>query len=252
MKIKIAATLVAMIAILSFSYSAWAQTAGSITALSGTVTIYRAGRSITATDGTPVQVGDRLVTAANSRVTITLTDKSQIELAELGTLVITQNLLTPSGSRQSTGLTLLGGLLHSLVRVTAGTPPNFKVYTPNAVASARGTAYDTSYESGKRRKGYKDCRRFTDVEVFKGTVEVSSRINPGAPPVEVTAGHKTTVACGYAPTAPVAIAATSSGLPLWVGTALGTGIVGGGIATGLILSGGGNNHHNNRHPISPQ
>ena len=53
--------------------SAWAQAAaGSISAISGTATIQRAGATIPAAYGTKVNVGDKIVTAAASNVTITL------------------------------------------------------------------------------------------------------------------------------------------------------------------------------------
>lgn len=131
---------------------AWAQLyAGSITALNGNVVIERAGRSIPGIYGTNLQVGDKLTTDAKSRVTIGLSDGSQIELTESSTLVLTENTLNPDGSRASTKVTLLGGLVRSFVRVAAGAAPNFEVDTPNAVASARGTKFDVSYEKGQAR-----------------------------------------------------------------------------------------------------
>jgi hypothetical protein len=125
--------------------------AGSISALNGNVAIERAGRSIPGIYGTTLQVGDKLTTDANSRVTIALSDGSQIELTESSTLVLTENTLNPDGSRASTKITLLGGLVRSFVRVAAGSAPNFEVYTPNAVAAARGTKFDVAYEKGQAR-----------------------------------------------------------------------------------------------------
>lgn len=125
--------------------------AGSINALNGTVAVERAGRSIPGIYGTTLQVGDKLTTDASSRVTIGLSDGSQIELTESSTLVLTENTLNPDGSRASTKVTLLGGLVRSFVRVAAGAAPNFEVYTPNAVAAARGTKFDVSYEKGQAR-----------------------------------------------------------------------------------------------------
>ena len=125
--------------------------AGTISALNGTVTIERAGRSIPGVYGTTLQVGDKLTTDAHSRVTIALSDGSQIELTESGTLVLTENTVNPDGSRAGTKVTLLGGLVRSFVRVAAGAVPNFEVHTPNAVAAARGTQFDVSYEKGQAR-----------------------------------------------------------------------------------------------------
>jgi len=127
------------------------QFAGSITALNGTVAIERAGKSIPGIYGTTLQVSDRLTTDAKSRVTIGLSDGSQIELTESSTLVLTENTLNPDGSRASTKVTLLGGLVRSVVRAAVGGAPNFEVHTPNAVAAARGTKFDVAYEKGQER-----------------------------------------------------------------------------------------------------
>ena len=128
-----------------------AQFAGSITALNGNVAIERAGKSIPGIYGTTLQVSDRLTTDAKSGVTIGLSDGSQIELTESSTLVLTESTLNPDGSRASTKVTLLGGLVRSIVRVAAGGAPNFEVHTPNAVAAARGTKFDVAYEKGQER-----------------------------------------------------------------------------------------------------
>jgi hypothetical protein len=125
------------------------MSAGSIGTLSGTVTVERAGKSIPAADGTTLQVGDKLTTGPNSRVSIGLSDGSQLELSDSSTLVLTENILNPDGSRASTKVTLLKGLVRSLVKVSSGSPPNFEVHTPNAVASARGTMFDVSYHEGQ-------------------------------------------------------------------------------------------------------
>jgi hypothetical protein len=86
---------------------------------SGTATITRGSTTIPAAYGIKVDVGDRIVTAAAS------------------TLTIDENTLNANGTRASTKLSLLNGLVRSLVRTTPGTPPNYEVHTPNAVASAR-------------------------------------------------------------------------------------------------------------------
>ena len=148
----VVSTLLLVGAILALTPHAGAgQFAGSITALNGNVAIERAGKAIPAIYGTTLQVGDKLTTDAKSRVTIGLIDGSQVELTESSTLVLTESVLNPDGSRASTKVTLLGGLVRSLVRVAAGGAPNFEVHTPNAVAAARGTKFDVSYEKGQER-----------------------------------------------------------------------------------------------------
>lgn len=234
---------------------AMAQTpAGSVTALTGDVHIERAGTTVAATPGTVVDVGDRLVTGANSRATITLTDNSKLELDESTSLVIDQQMV--AANSRNTKLSLFSGLVRSFVSHTSSVTPNFEVHTPNAVASARGTEYDTSTStqppsttSPEDRKKYKDCRRFTQVSVYDGTVEVTNTTNPGGGSVQVPAGHKTLVVCGLAPFPPseigAAAAAAAIGGGSTAGLLLGGAIVVGGTVGGLAAGGvfsGGNGH----------
>jgi hypothetical protein len=236
--------------------------AGSVTSLTGDVHVERGGTTVPATPGMALDVGDRVVTAANSRVTITLTDNSKLELDESTSLVIDRQAVTANS--RNTKLSLFSGLVRSFVSYTSSPTPNFEVHTPNAVASARGTQYDTSTVtqppgtmSEEDRKKYKDCRRFTQVSVYEGTVEVLNTTNPGAGSVQVPAGHKTMVVCGYAPFEPSEIAAaatagaaaTGGGV---TGLALGSAVVVGGAAGGLVaggaFGGGGHQHKTTKSP----
>lgn len=232
------AVVMVVVSLLAGASDIYAQTpAGSITAINGGVTITRGTTSIPAAFNTVVDVGDNIVTAADGRATITLSDGTQIEIAESSTLLLTENIVNPNGTRASTKVTLLGGLATSLVRFTAGTPPNFEVHTPNAVASARGTYYPVQYTNGTARPGYGNCTEFTDVSVYEGTVEVSNPTNPSAPPVEVHAGQKTTVPCGLAPLPPGEVAAGLGAMGM-AGMALGGAIVVGGVIGGVAAAGG--------------
>lgn len=228
--------------------------AGTISTLTGDVHVERASSTLTATAGMPLKVGDRIVTASNGRATIVLADKSKLEVAESTSLVIDKEMVRP-GSR-STKLSLFSGLVRSFVSYTAPPTPSFEVHTPNAVASARGTQYDTETDT-KERKKYKDCRRFTQVSVYDGTVQVTNSTNPSAGSVEVHKGYKTLVACGYAPEPPTEIAAAAAAAALGGGSStagllLGGGIVVGGtvggLAAGGVFNGGGSS---NKHPTTP-
>jgi hypothetical protein len=146
--VRIAASVsfLAMVLLVSAPHAWGLTTAGAVSAVNGTVSIERAGRSIPAVDGTAVQVGDKFTTGPNSRVTIKLSDGSQLELNDSSALVLTEDNLNPDGSRASTKVTLLTGLVRSLVHFSPSGTPNFEVHTPNAVASARGTMFDVSYQ----------------------------------------------------------------------------------------------------------
>jgi FecR protein len=230
--------------------------AGTISAINGNATLTRGGRIIPATYGAPIDVGDQITTTANGRLTVTFGDGSQLELTESGTLLVSQNLQNPSGTRARTIVTLLGGLVRSLVRVTAGTPPNYEVHTPNAVAAARGTTYDTYFTNNTSRPAYKSCKEFTDVAVYDGIVDVSSLTNPSSPTVEVHSGQKTTVPCGLAVLPATALAATAGGLGAGTITGLTVGTLGaiaGGVVGGIAATGGfGGGASPSRRPISPK
>lgn len=105
------------------------------------------GASVSRT--TALRVGDKLTTGPNRRVSGSLSDGSQLELDDSSTLVLTENVLNPDGSRASTKVTQLNGPMRSLVKVSSGSPPNIEVHTPNAVAAARGTMFDVSYHEGQ-------------------------------------------------------------------------------------------------------
>ena len=207
---------------------------GTITALNGNATITRTGRSFPATYSAQVNVGDQIATSRNGRVTITLVDSSQLEVTESSTILLSQNLLNPNGRRASTRITLLGGMLRSLVRISAGTPPNYEVHTPNAVASARGTTYDTYYPNNTGRPGFKSCKEFTDVMDYDGIVAVSSLANPSSPTVELHSGQKTTVPCGLAVLPAIALAATAGAS----GAGLSTAAIAAAAAGGVAVAGG--------------
>jgi len=175
---------------------AQASSAGSISALRGKVTIVRSGQTLNGTFGTPVEVGDEVSTGPNSLATLTMADGSQMELTESSSMVVERNDLNPDGSRAATDIKLVGGLLHSLVRHAPGNTPNYEVHTPNAVAAARGTDFDTSYAKGVERKEFVGCREFSDVSVYEGKVEVTNPTNPSAGSVQLKKGQKTTIPCG--------------------------------------------------------
>jgi hypothetical protein len=206
---------------LALSERAYAASAGVVSALTGQVRIQRAGHPITVASGTPVEIGDQISTGPNSRVTITLSDGTQFELSDSTSMTVTQDQVGANGQRVETRLDLFGGLLHSLVRFAPGNAPNYEVHTPNAVAAARGTQYDTDYVNGVARKDHPGCSEFTDVAVFDGTVEVTNPKNKTAGSTTVTRGHKTTVPCGLLLGATAGTALSSTGSTT-TGTAAGS------------------------------
>src|SRR5579884_2728000 len=168
--------LAAMMALVALALAAlrtraYAQaTAGTATAVQGQVQVQRSTGTINLTQGAPVLIGDRISTEPGSSATITLTDQSRLEIEESSTVTIDQHLVG-TGGRVNTQIGLVSGLLRSFVHLTSsGGVPNYSVHTPNAIAAARGTTYDTDYRSGSTRPDYPNCADFTDVTVSEGVV----------------------------------------------------------------------------------
>ncbi|MFZ1889976.1 MAG: FecR family protein, partial [Candidatus Binataceae bacterium] len=202
--------LLALIALCAISEPASAQTGdGTVTVVTGGVSVVHAGTSNQAAVGTAVFDGDEVDTAAASSATITLADKSTLEIGELSKVKLD---IPHRGAANSTDrITLLAGVLRSYVAHAASAgAPTYEVHTPNAVAAARGTKYDVSYQEGVDRKQFEGCHRFTDVAVYDGVVDVANVSAPGNT-VELQPGYKSIVPCALLPTAAAAIAAAAGG-----------------------------------------
>ena len=186
-----------LIVTLASSRQAFAQAvAGSVTTVSGTVTLQRGTARTPVTTGVPVDVGDTLITGADGHVVVTLTDSSTLELGDSSTFTL------DSHGPPTTRIHLLTGVLRSFVNRTAGAAsPNFQVQTPNAVAAVRGTKFDTAYVGGTARPSYGDCRAFTDISVYDGVVFLGNVSNPTVG-VDVPAGYEATVPCSASATSP--------------------------------------------------
>jgi len=211
-------TLGLAVACLCFGSSAWAQRVGSVTQMSGTAQVLRAGATLSAALSMAVELHDQVTTAADSTLTITLVDNSTLSLYQSSTLVMDENVVA-AGVRERTLIRLLIGNVTSVVNTAGRTiaPNNFQIQTPNAVIGARGTDFDTSYSEGVVRPGYEGCQRYTDVVVREGVVAISNPANPAAV-VEVPAGYETTVPCLLPPLTGGPIGITGAAAP---GTAAG-------------------------------
>jgi FecR protein len=217
---------------------------GTVTALTGDVQVVRGTNTSAATMGMQVLVGDQFKTGLGANVTVTLSDGSKFELGESGEATLDQHTVDAAGVA-TTKIGLFKGIVRSFVTRTLGAPPgNYEVHTPNAIAAARGTEYDTGHHEGVARSAFPGCTEFTDVGVFKGTVGLSNPANLGPGPVDVHEGYRSTVPCALLPTVPVLIGAATAGSLLSGTTAAaaggvaGVGGIVGGLAAGGTFSGG--------------
>ena len=172
--------------------------AGAIKELHGTADVQRNGRLIAATPAMPILVGDKLETSRQSSVTIELSDGSQLTLSDASSIVINRAMTSAADST----IELVKGKLRSIVNIAAGKSPGFEVHTPNAVASVRGTDFETEYIEGKPCPGFPQCLRYTDIGVYKGIVEVRNPTSLKPISVRVAAGYETTVPCELPPANP--------------------------------------------------
>jgi len=207
------------------------QIVGTVTQVSGSVQLVRAGVTGGVTAAMPVQLHDQITTGVASEVTVLLSDnQSTVALGESTTLVFDENVVA-GGVRQRTLVRLLQGGVSSLIHAALyNSASTFEVHTPNAVASSRGTDFDTTYIEGVIRPGYEGCQRYTDVRVREGVVAVTNPANPSAE-VDVPGGYETTVPCLLPPLNAGPLGITGAAAP---GTAAG-GKGGGGLG-GLGLA----------------
>ena len=134
---------------------------GRVAALAGAATAERGDVAYDLAPGTPVRVGDRLVTGPGGRVKIAFADGSLLAVGPDSAVEISDYALDGAGGRVRGLLSLLTGILRATVPRQAPAAP-FEVRTQAAVASVRST--DWTVEAGSDR---------TSVFVLKGRVAVA-------------------------------------------------------------------------------
>jgi FecR protein len=192
-----------------FSRSAWSAESvpvGTVTNVSGKVALERGGQGLTPSLKSDVLLYDRFITEPSSSIT-------RLEVGPSSSIRIDQHMLNSEKGDRSTVIGLLTGTIHSIVPFAANHNASFVVRTGNAICGVRDTEFETSYIEGKPCPGFPDCKRYTDVGVYRGVVEVRSTTNPKARPVRVSAGYETTVPCEIPPSAPSPLGATELEAP---------------------------------------
>jgi len=229
---------------------AQATNAGTVSQFSGTVQLQRGAATTPVTLGMPVEVGDRIITGDDGHVVVLLTDQSTPELGDSSNMIVTQH------AGAATQVNLASGVVRSFVNRTVGAAaPNFEVHTPNAVAAARGTLFDTAYTSNVSRPNFGNARNFTDISVYEGSVDVANAATPTVF-VNVPAGYESTVADTNGATPPAPLGTTGATALTIPGTSAtitpviaigGTAVLAGGVVGGYAAAGG----FNSGPPASP-
>jgi hypothetical protein len=183
--------LVAVIAMAAASSARAQGSAGTISSVSGHVQIHRGASSLVAAPGVAVNQGDQIGCAADGDAVITLNDQSQLTLRPSTTITLDQYT---SGGATPTRIGLVSGILKSSVNGSSGSPANYRVDTLNAIVTAHGTAFYTSYTDSSPQTGnLPGVSHYTEVAVLEGTVNLAQAAAPNRG-VEVAQGTTGTVA----------------------------------------------------------
>jgi hypothetical protein len=127
-----------------------AEIAGVVKRVQGSVAMQREGQTLPVAAGTPVQVGDRLVTGADGSVGLTMADDSLLTAGPASTLVVSRFRFDSTTNDGNMLIELLKGTLHFVSGLIAKqAPQNVNVQTRNALMGVRGTEFivDTRAEA---------------------------------------------------------------------------------------------------------
>lgn len=206
----IAIALLAFISASQFAVAFAQDVVGEVTGITGVAKLARGGKEIDVAASMSIETHDKLRTMAKAQLTVTLHDGSKLILSESSSCTIDEYTIV-AALRKEASIGLWAGRLRAIVKMLGG-PPNFQVHTPNAVAAARGTEFETAYIAGRPCPEDRSCMRYTTVGVFHGVVAVSNISNP-AQAVRVSEGYETTVACESPATAPAPLGMEEMGAP---------------------------------------
>lgn len=189
-----AALALGAILLLAASRAAAQTPDGTLTSVSGTVTIARGKAApIVAAYGAIVETGDQITTGPGSKVTITLSSGTMQRLSESTTLTLDEDAVTGAASGRVTKVSIVTGGAVSLVRFAKGA--SYEVRTPNAIVTDLSTGYECEYTKGVPNPQFPGCREFTTVDVYEGTVAVRNSTDPGSQAVIAGAGQQVIVPC---------------------------------------------------------
>lgn len=174
--------------------AAWADDAGKVVSLEGTVEIGRGGTFTATTTGGVVQTGDTIRTGKPGRARILFIDESVLNIGDNSTLVIDQTVFDPNKGTANTLMHLLGGKVRALVSeyYTGGTA-SYQIETTTAVSGVRGTEFVMTYDAKTKT---------SEVLGAGGTVAVNSTMDRKKRGVLIHAHEITTIEKGKFPTAP--------------------------------------------------
>ena len=139
---KTGLTLIVLFLYLSYALQCWAelQTAGIINSVTGDVKVVSAGATTKAAANLKIQVGDSIVTGAESSVGIIFNDDSVVSLGPESKMVVQEFYFDPAADNLSFIAKVLKGTFSYLSgKITQLAPQKVKIETPDATLGIRGT-----------------------------------------------------------------------------------------------------------------
>jgi hypothetical protein len=147
---SVAAAALCGVALLGWSSAVLAESAGMVKTARGTANIERSGQKIPVTVGALVESGDRIVTAADGAVGITLRDNTLLSAGPNATLDLKKfafNSTTHAGvidaSVKRGTLSVISG------KIAKANPDGMVVSTPSATLGVRGTEFMVDAGTGQ-------------------------------------------------------------------------------------------------------
>jgi hypothetical protein len=174
-----------------------AEPVGAVAALEGSADVLREGGAWTPlAAGDQIMLGDRVRTAAASKIKILFRDESVMTLAASSEMTVDQQV---AAAAPVSRFSLLVGAVRAIVTEAYGTSgASFELETPTAIAGVRGTGFIASYDPA--------ASETVVVGLFDTTVVRAREDKRGARAVNVVAGQATSVRRGSFPTVPAPMA----------------------------------------------
>jgi hypothetical protein len=157
---------------------------------------------VKATVGMKVLPMDQVITAADSRAKVRMSDSNILNISPNSKLVIETYQTSATGEAKKVELKVPFGKIRATVNEKYdGKSSSFNVKTPTAVAGVRGTDFMVQFDAKTN---------LSQIVTFTGQVEVGTKIDATGMiqnAVKVNPGQMTQMAAGEAPAAPVKISA---------------------------------------------
>ncbi len=171
----------------------WAQetVAGTVQRTEGFVRLAGTGNERTASAGTVIREGDRMITTPNSDAVVKLADGAVIAVRANSELVFAQqrfNVREPKDS--SSVMELVRGAMRQVTGLIAKTQPsNVRVQTATATIGVRGTDFESVEIDTQSVAMGTSLQPGNYTQVYSGATVVEGRGSGGSERVEVAAGQ---------------------------------------------------------------